>query len=122
MGTSDSYLALIGQDLGLVPKADQYNIGLGSDVPSYLSQAKDLVPDEHFDMTKFMNELNPYISAGSKFVTGISSLGSLYLGFKQLDMAKDALSIAKEKWAMTKDELNRIKQTRDRLTKSYMGD
>jgi len=66
-------------------------------------------------VTKYLEPLNMGIQA-------FSTLGNLYLGFKQYDIAKQQLGMAKEQWAMTKDELNRIRATREKLTREYMGE
>ena len=49
----------------------------------------------------------------------VQSLGNIYLGFEQLDMAKDTLAMAKEKHNETMKELNSIRAVRKNLTASY---
>jgi len=62
-----------------------------------------------------------YLEPASKIMGVASSLGNLFLGFKQYGLAKEQMGLAREKWSMTKDELNRIKGLRSKLTKQYMG-
>jgi hypothetical protein len=50
-----------------------------------------------------------------------SGLANIYLGFQQYDIAKDQLGLAKEQWATTKAEIDRINTTRDKLSSQYMG-
>jgi len=65
--------------------------------------------------------VNNYIKPGLGILQGLGTLGSLWLGFKQYDVAKDQLGLAKEQWAKTKEELDRIKSVRQRITDSYMN-
>ena len=59
------------------------------------------------------------------WMTGIAGLGNLALGFNQYGLAKDILGsqlgMAEEQWQYTKEELDRLRNTRDRLNSSYMG-
>ena len=64
---------------------------------------------------------NQYLKPASQALSALSSLGNLFLGYKQYGLAKQQMGLAKEKWNMTKDELNRIKGLRSKLTKQYMG-
>jgi hypothetical protein len=52
---------------------------------------------------------------------GIGSLANIYQGMQMMDMYEEQLGMAKEKWAITKDELNRIRKTRDKINTSYMA-
>lgn len=65
--------------------------------------------------------VNNYLKPGLGILQGLGTLGSLWLGFKQYDVAKDQLGLAKEQWAKTKEELDRIKSVRQRITDSYMN-
>ena len=64
---------------------------------------------------------NTYLKPAGQIMDIASSLGNLFLGYKQYGLAKQQMGLAKEKWNMTKDELNRIKKLRSALTKQYMG-
>ncbi len=59
------------------------------------------------------------------WMKGLSGLGNLYLGFNQYGLAKDLLGdqmdMAKERWAMTKDELDRLKRVRSGINRQYAG-
>ncbi len=50
---------------------------------------------------------------------GLSSLAGIYLGFEQLDIAKDQNKIAKSQWKETLAEMNRIKGVRTKLNAQY---
>ena len=52
---------------------------------------------------------------------GLSSLAGIFMGFKQLDLMKEQLGIAKDQWNTTKEELNRIRGVRKRLGNEYMS-
>lgn len=43
------------------------------------------------------------------------------LGQEQLGIQKQYLSLAQERWQMTKDEMNRIKSLREKLTQQYLS-
>ena len=62
---------------------------------------------------------NQYLSPILKGVQGLGSLANIYMGFKGLDLAKQQLGLAKEQWATTKDEINRIKRVRQKINKQY---
>lgn len=64
---------------------------------------------------------NQYLKPVSMAIGALTSLGNVYLGYKQYGIAKEQLGLAKEKWNMTKDELNRISKLRTTLTNKYMG-
>ncbi len=59
------------------------------------------------------------------WMQGISGIGNMALGFNQFGLAKslleDQLDMAKERWAMTKDEYGRLRDTRNRLNRQYSG-
>jgi len=69
----------------------------------------------------FMGKASPYVEGFANIAGGLASLAGIYTGFKELGMAEDQLDIAKEKWAVTKDEMNRIKGVRDKITLDYMA-
>jgi len=73
-----------------------------------------------FDNTP-MGKLAPYVKGFSGLASGISSLAGIWSGFQQLDLMKDQVAIAKDKWATTKEEMNRIKGVRKKLTSDYMA-
>ena len=56
---------------------------------------------------------------------GVGQLANMFMNWgmqrKYMNMMNDQLDMAKERWSMTKDELNRIKGTRERLNNEYMG-
>jgi len=68
--------------------------------------------------TSFTNEFLKPVMQG---INGIATLGNLWLGFKNYGMAKKQLGLAQQQWNQTKDELNRIKTLRTKLTNSYMN-
>ncbi len=61
------------------------------------------------------------VQTASMIGQGLGSLANIYFGFQNLGIAKDQLDISKEQWAMTKDEINRIKDVRKKLSSSYMA-
>jgi len=65
--------------------------------------------------------VNNYLKPLNLGVSTLSTLGGLYLGFKQYGLAKEQLSMAKEQWNRTKQELDRIQNVRKKLTDSYMN-
>ena len=62
-----------------------------------------------------------YLKPASELVSTASSLGNIFLGMKQYNLAKEQLGMAREKWDLTKQELSRIKNLRNKLTTQYMG-
>jgi len=69
-------------------------------------------------------QTNPYISYTSNFaniMTGLSSLSDVWLGFKNYQIAKKQMSLAQEQADRTRQELERIRKVRNRLTAKYMG-
>ena len=52
---------------------------------------------------------------------GVSSLAGMFMGFKQLGIMEDYLGIAKEQWAKTKEEMERISGVRQKLNSQYTG-
>lgn len=54
-------------------------------------------------------------------INGLSSLGSLWLGFKNYGLTKKQLGIAQDQWNQTKQELSRINTIRKNLTNSYIN-
>ena len=64
---------------------------------------------------------NQYLKPGLGILQGLGTLGSLWLGFKQYDVAKQQLGLAKEQWAKTKEELDRINRVRSKITKEYFS-
>ena len=63
--------------------------------------------------------------SGMNTLMGLGQLGLGFMNFglqnQYMDMMKEQLGMARERWDMTKDELNRIRGVRDRLNSSYMG-
>jgi len=70
------------------------------------------------DQNSFMNQ---YVKPGLGIIQGLGTLGSLWLGFKQYDVVKQQLGLAKEQWAKTKEELDRINRVRSKITKEYFS-
>ena len=113
------------------------NIGLNdvgnidnNGVSSLLNLKKlDLMDKELGMQNKLLDQRNKYFGGwqykylrpAGQIMDIASSLGNLFLGYKQYGLAKQQMGLAKEKWNMTKDELNRIKNLRSALTKQYMG-
>ncbi len=61
------------------------------------------------------------ISGITSGIQGLSSIGNMYLGFKQLGLMEDQVDIAKDQWSETKKELARIKGVRSTLNAEYSG-
>lgn len=66
-------------------------------------------------------KMDTFMGNAGKVIGGVSSLANIYLGFKQLDMAKQELGIKKDQWAMAKGELKHMQDTRKRIGQSYTG-
>jgi len=62
---------------------------------------------------------NQYLKPASQVMGIAGGLANMYLGFQNLKTQKEYLGMAKEQWAMTKDEMNRIRGVRDNITKAY---
>ena len=62
-----------------------------------------------------------YLSPALKGIGALGSLANIWMGFQGLDLAKQQLGLAKEQWATTKDEINRIKGVRNKLNQQYVG-
>ncbi len=56
-----------------------------------------------------------------KMAGGVSSLANVYLGFQNLDMAKEKMGIYREQWDMAKQELKHMQGTRAAITKQFSG-
>jgi len=80
----------------------------------------DLAKAKAFDES-FLGKASPYISGFSNIASGLGSLANIYTGFQQLDMMKDEIDIAKQKWATTQQEIARIQGVRDKLSADYMA-
>lgn len=65
--------------------------------------------------------VNDYLKPAGYAINGLSSLGSLWLGFKNYGLAKKQLGMAQEQWNQTKQELSRINALRTKLTNSYVN-
>lgn len=90
---------------------------------------KDLINSQTELQKMYAKNLNDYLNSwqykylkpASEAIGALSTLGNLYLGFQGYKLAKEQLSMAREQWATTKDELNRIKNLRTSLTNAYLG-
>ncbi|RKY52267.1 MAG: hypothetical protein DRP93_08425 [Candidatus Neomarinimicrobiota bacterium] len=69
----------------------------------------------------FMGQASPYITGFANVTQGLGSMASIYTGFKQLGLMEDQVGIAKDQWAETKSELNRVKGVRTKLNNDYMA-
>ena len=56
-----------------------------------------------------------------KMAGGMSSLANVYLGFQNLDMAKEKMGIYREQWDMAKQELKHMQGTRKAITNKFAG-
>jgi len=65
--------------------------------------------------------VNGYLKPAMYGVSALSTLGNLWLGFKNYSVAKKQLGLAEDQWNQTKQELNRIRALRTKLTNSYMN-
>jgi len=75
------------------------------------------MPDEN---TNYNFNIEPFKQLNFG-INSFATLGNLFLGFKKYNLAKDQLKLAKQQWNITLDEINRIKNVRDRITKEYLG-
>ena len=65
---------------------------------------------------------NPGLWQGmGSFMGGLGSLGNMGLGFKSLGLLEDQLAMQQDAWSEQKAELDRLRQTRDKLNTSYMA-
>ena len=69
----------------------------------------------------FMGQASPYIKGASGIASTVGSLANIYVGFKQLDIQKEQLAMAKDQWAEQKKELNHIRGVRTKLNAQYMA-
>jgi len=60
-------------------------------------------------------------NAAGDIMSGLGSLGNIYLGFESLGLLKDQNRLSRSKWKETKKELNHMRAVRDRLNASYAG-
>ena len=65
--------------------------------------------------------INTYVGNFAKIATGLNSLAGMFLGFKNYQLAKKQVSLANEQWQRTKEELDRIRKVRNKLTAKYMS-
>ena len=89
---------------------------------NYMQAQTDWINSSLADKNSFWGaggQFDTFAGNFGKVMGGVSSLANLYLGFKQLDMAEDALNIKKDQWKEAKNELNHMRGVRDRINKSY---
>lgn len=137
---SQSYLPTSGQNVGQMPSinvSDYSGNGYNFD-QGYSSMQNGMSPMIEGSLMKMydananllnaqMNRvMNPtfaetYIQPAAQAVGALSSLGNMYLGFQNLSLQKKQLGIAREQWAMTKDEMARISANRKALSEKYFA-
>ena len=74
-----------------------------------------------FAGTNFTDGGSDLLGDFGKGAAGVSSLANVYLGFQNLDIAKDQLGILKDQWKMSKQELQYMQGSRERISAQYMG-
>lgn len=62
---------------------------------------------------------NQYLKPFSMGAQAINGLSNIYLGFQNLKLQKQQLGLAREQWAATKAEMDRIANVRQKLTAQY---
>jgi len=126
MNPSANYLttdgALLSQYKGTI---DPYainnglsNIGNDNGFTNYKLLNKSLDMQQANQEPMFVKD---YLKPAGYVINGLSSLGSLWLGFKNYGLAKKQLGIAQDQWNQTKQELSRINTIRKNLTNSYVN-
>jgi len=114
-----------------------------NNVPTYLSNEYGDIPTPGYDpasetlklsqanymdtMNKFYNtklaDMNSwqhqYLQPATQIIGALGTLSGMYLGFKQLGMAREQLGIAKEQWSRAKQEADRIAKVREGIVKAY---
>jgi len=87
-----------------------------------LSQANYMDTMSNFYNTKLadMNSWqHQYLQPATQIIGALGTLSGMYLGFKQLGMAREQLGIAKEQWNRAKQEADRIAKVREGIVKAY---
>jgi hypothetical protein len=108
-----------------VANANILSTGLGGGqtmnpmIQSYQDALKYALGKQKAFDNSFIGQMSPYISGFANVAQGLGSLASIYSGFQMLDMYGDQLDIAKDQWATTKEELNRVRNVRNKLNESY---
>ena len=54
-------------------------------------------------------------------MSGIGSLGNIWMGYQQMGLLEDQLGLQREQWNETLAELNHQRELRDRTTTQYMA-
>ena len=90
---------------------------LGMDDVFKMATLKSLIPQQQPEPTWQDQYLSPLL----KGVQGLGSLANIYLGFQGLDLAKKQMGLAKDQWRETKNEINRIRNVRNKINKQYMA-
>ena len=118
----------IDGQMSLITQPAQTNVNTGVDYNAYNDMIKADTASANYALNKqkaFDNSLigkaSPYVKGFAGLASGVSSLAGIWAGFQQLNLMKDQVNIAKDKWATTKAEMNRIKGVRDKLTSDYMA-
>lgn len=62
---------------------------------------------------------NQYLKPAGQIMGITGGLANMYLGFQNLKAQKEYLGLAKEQWATTKEEMDRIKGVRANITAAY---
>ena len=89
-----------------------------SPLTNYYKLMNRQITDEEQQQNSWQNQ---YLKPGMELLSGLSTLGNMWLGMKQYGIAKKQLGMAEDQWNMTKNELGRIRTLRDHLTQSYMN-
>ena len=79
---------------------------------------------DYLNSDKF-GDLGESFGSWGKGLGGFSNLAgglySMYQGNKMMGMYEDQLDMEKEKWGISKDELNKLNNTKARLNAQYSG-
>jgi len=95
--------------------------GLNTAVNQSETLAKYMVDKDKAYSATLMGKAEPYLKGANSIASTFGSLANIYLGFQQMGIMKDQLSMAKEQWAEQKQELAHVRGVRKRLSASYMA-
>ena len=95
----------------------------------FMTWQKGLVPgQQQYMMNQTMQQQNQGLLGGNGLLSSLYQVGGLLSQFMQfgmqskyMDMLDEQLGIAKDQWKTTKEEINQIRNTRDRLSAQYSG-
>jgi len=83
---------------------------------NYMDKASSFYDAKLADMNSWQHQ---YLQPATQVIGALGTLSGMYLGFKQLGMAKEQLGMAKEQWRRAKAEADRIAKVREGIVKAY---